>query len=165
MFFKLARPFQSTIPSLTTQNPRLIDEEVQCLLNKSAIIQVPFDKHYAFYHPIFLVVKKNGFYRPVLDLIQQNTFIETTHFKIENLATLKSLLNPSDYMINIDLTDAYLSLPIHQDSQRFLRFTWPNKSYQFKAMPFRINVAPRVFTKLLKPVVAWLLGQGIRLII
>ena len=32
-------------------------------------------------------------------------------------------------------------------------------------MPFGLNVAPRVFTKLLKPFVAWLRGQGIRLII
>ena len=68
-------------------------------------------------------------------------------------------------MINIDLTDAYLSVPIHQESQKFLRFIWQNKAYQFKAMPFGLNVAPRVFTKLLKPVVAWLRGQGIRLII
>ena len=84
---------------------------------------------------------------------------------MENLTTLKSLINPGDYMINIDLTDAYLSVPIHQESQKLLRFIWQNKSYQFKAMPFGLNVAPRVFTKLLKPVVAWLRGQGIRLII
>ena len=84
---------------------------------------------------------------------------------MENLATLKSLINPGDYMINIDLTDVYLSVPIHQESQKFLRFIWQNKAYQFKAMPFGLNVAPRVFTKLLKPVVAWLRGQGIRLII
>ena len=114
---------------------------------------------------MFLVEKKNGGYRPVLDLSPLNTFIETTHFKMENLATLKSLINPGDYMINIDLTDAYLSVPIHQESQKFLRFIWQNKAYQFKAMPFGLNVAPRVFTKLLKPVVAWLRGQGIRLII
>ena len=84
---------------------------------------------------------------------------------MENLATLKSLINPGDYMINFDLTNAYLSVPIHQESQKFLRFIWQNKAYQFKAMPFGLNVAPRVFTKLLKPVVAWLRGQGIRLII
>ena len=134
------------------------------MLNKSAIVQVPYSKH-AFYHRMFLVEKKNGGYRPVLDLSPLNTFIETTHFKMENLATLKSLINPGDYMINIDLTDAYLSVPIHQESQKFLRFIWQNKAYQFKAMPFGLNVAPRVFTKLLKPVVAWLRGQGIRLII
>ena len=123
-----------------------------------------YSKH-AFYHRMFLVEKKNGGYRPVLDLSPLNTFIETTHFKMENLATLKSLINPGDYMINIDLTDAYLSVPIHQESQKFLRFIWQNKAYQFKAMPFGLNVAPRVFTKLLKPVVAWLRGQGIRLIV
>ena len=68
-------------------------------------------------------------------------------------------------MINIDLTDAYLSVPIHQESQKFLRFIWRNNAYQFKAMSFGLNVAPRVFTKLLQPVVAWLRGQGIRFII
>ena len=88
---------------------------------------------------MFLVEKKNGGYRPVLDLSPLNTFIETTHFKMENLATLKSLINPGDYMINIDLTDAYLSIPIHQESQKFLRFIWQNKAYQFKAMPFGLK--------------------------
>ena len=114
---------------------------------------------------MFLVPKKNGGYRPVLDISHLNTFIETAHFKMENLSTLKSLLNKGDYMINIDLTDAYLSVPIHQTSQRFLRFMWQGKSYQFTTMPFGLNVAPRIFTKLLKPVVAWLRGQGIRLVI
>ena len=32
-------------------------------------------------------------------------------------------------------------------------------------MPFGLNVAPRVFTKLMKPVIAWLRGQGVRMII
>jgi hypothetical protein len=114
---------------------------------------------------MFLVPKKNRGYRPVLDISHLNTFIETTHFKLENLSTIKSLLNKGDYMINIDLTDAYLSVPIRPTSQRFLRFLWRGNSYQFQTMPFGLNVAPRIFTKLLKPVVAWLRGQGIRLIV
>ena len=32
-------------------------------------------------------------------------------------------------------------------------------------MSFGLNVAPRVFTKLMKPVIAWLRGQGVRMII
>ena len=132
-------PFQLTVPRSTTQNPCLIDKEVKCLLNKSAIVQVPYSKH-AFYHRLFLVEKKNGGYRPVLDLSPLNTFIETTHFKMEILATLKSLINPGDYMINVDLTDASLSVPIHQESQKFLRLIWQNKAYQFKAMPFGLNM-------------------------
>jgi hypothetical protein len=68
-------------------------------------------------------------------------------------------------MINIDLTDAYLTVPIHQTSQKFLSFLWQGTSYQFVTKPFGLNVAPRVFTKLMKPVIAWVHGQGVRMII
>jgi hypothetical protein len=114
---------------------------------------------------LFLVPKKGGGQRPVLDLSSLNQFIDTEHFKMENLATLKSLLNKGDYMINLDLTDAYLTVPIHPVSQKFLRFLFGNETYQFTAMPFGLNIAPRVFTKIMKPVVASLRSQGIRLII
>ena len=40
-----------------------------------------------------------------------------------------------------------------------------NKTYEFTAMPFRLIVAPRVFTKMMKPVLASLRCQGVRLII
>ena len=103
--------------------------------------------------------------RPVLDLSALNQFIETEHFKMENLVTLKSLLNKEDYMINLDLTDAYLTVPMHPDSRKFLRFLLGDKTYEFTAMPFGLNVAPRLFTKIMKPVVASLRSQGVRLII
>ena len=34
-------------------------------------------------------------------------------------------------MINIDLTDAYLMVPIHPNSQKFLRFLWQGNAHQF----------------------------------
>ena len=79
--------------------------------------------------------------------------------------TIKAIINKGDYMINIDFTDAYLTVPMHPDSQKFLRFLWQGQSYQFVTMPFGLNLAPRVFTKLMKPVIAWLRGQGVRMII
>ena len=68
-------------------------------------------------------------------------------------------------MINIDLTDAYLTVPMHPDSQKFLRFLWQSQSYQFVTMPFGLNVTPKVFTKLMKSVIAWLRGQRVPMII
>ncbi len=81
------------------------------LLKKGAIKQVPFSQD-GFYHRLFLVLKKGGGQRPVLDLSALKTSL-SKHFKMENLATLKSLLNKGDYMINLDLTDAYLTVPMH----------------------------------------------------
>ena len=48
---------------------------------------------------------------------------------------------------------------------KFLRILWQGAAYQFKAMPLGLNVALRVFTKIMKPVVAWLRGQDVRLAI
>ena len=148
-------PVQKTLPRPSLQNCKLVNEEIETLLRKGAIKRVPFDDQ-AFYHRMFLVAK--------LDLSSLNKFIPTEHFKMENLMTIKALINKGDYMINIDLTDAYLTLPMHLDSQKFLRFLWQGQSYQFVTMPFGLNAAPRVFTKLMKPVIAWLRGQGVRMI-
>ena len=68
-------------------------------------------------------------------------------------------------MINIDFTDAYLTVPMHPNSRQFLRFLWQGQSYQFVTILFGLNVAPRVFTKLMKPVITWLRCQGVRMII
>ena len=67
--------------------------------------------------------------------------------------------------MKLDLKDAYLQVPIHPDHHKFLQFQWEGKTYQFKCLPFGLSVAPRVFTKLLKPVVGLLRQMGIRMII
>ena len=111
---------------------------------KGAIKQVPFS-HDGFYHRLFLVPKKRQ--RPVLDLSALNQFIETEHFKMENLTPLKSLLNKGDNMIRLDLTDAYLTVPRHPYSQKFLPFLLGDKTLKFTGMPFVLNLAPRLFKK------------------
>ena len=68
-------------------------------------------------------------------------------------------------MAKLDLKDAYLQVPIHPDHHQFLQFQWEGKTYQFKCLPFGLSAAPRVFTKLLKPVVGLLRQIGVRMII
>ena len=51
---------------------------------------------------------------------------------------------------------------IHLDSQKYLRFIWQSQTYQFRVLPFDLNTAPRVFTKLPKPVVTFFRIQGIK---
>ena len=172
VYFKCSSRFQNlfslhacSVSCTSGIRSKLNNQKRNCIATKKgAIRQVPFS-HDGFYHRLFLVPKKGGGQRPVLDLSALNQFIETEHFKMENLVTLKSLLNKGDYMINLDLTDAYLTVPMHPDSRKFLRFLLGDKTYEFTAMPFGLNVAPRLFTKIMKPVVASLRSQGFRLII
>ena len=68
-------------------------------------------------------------------------------------------------MIKLDLKDAYLQIPICQEHQHLLQFQWNARVYQFQCLPFGLTSAPRVFTKVLKPVVGTLRQMGVRLII
>ena len=60
--------------------------------------------------------------RPVIDLSSLNKFIVNEHFQMENLSCLKTLLLPGEFMTNIDLKDAYRSVPVHASSRKFLQF-------------------------------------------
>lgn len=64
-------------------------------------------------------------------------------------------------MASIDLKDAYLSVTIWEGHQKYLRFVWNSQLYEFQCLPFGLCSSPRVFTKLLKPVLARLCHQGV----
>ena len=84
---------------------------------------------------------------------------------MEGLENLRYSLNPGDYFVKIDLSDAYLSIPVHEDSQQYLALIFDQVTYAFKMMPFGLNVAPAWFTKVFKPVLADLRAQSIRALI
>ena len=68
-------------------------------------------------------------------------------------------------MIKIDLKNDYFTVPVSNQHQPLLRFMHGGLRYQFSCLPFGLGPAPRLFTKLLKPVVALLRRLGLRLII
>jgi hypothetical protein len=140
----------------------LIAREVEDLLQKQAI--TPVEKQLnQFVSRLFVVPKKGNQWRAVLNLKPLNVHIEKHHFKMENWWSLRSLLKQGDYMIRLDLKDAFLSIPIHKDSIRFLCFDWKGTRYSWQRLPFGLTSSPRIFTKVLKPVVAFLRRQGIKL--
>ena len=67
-------------------------------------------------------------------------------------------------MISLDLQGAYLQVPVHPESHRYLRFTIGGVSYQFRVRCFGLTTAPRVFTWLIAPISAVLHRYGIRML-
>ena len=57
-------------------------------------------------------------------------------------------------MVSLDLKDAYLQVPMHPESRKFLRFMVGGKVYQFKVLCFGLSTAPQVFTRVMSPVSA-----------
>ena len=67
-------------------------------------------------------------------------------------------------MASIDLQDAYYSVPIHDKSRKYLKFMWQEQLFQFTALPNGLSSAPRLFTKIMKPVFAKLRQQGVEVV-
>ena len=133
------------------------------MLGKGAIKQVnPVQGQ--FCSSIFTVPKKGGASRPV-NLKPLNRFVLKKKFKMEGLGTLKELMRQNDWMTTVDLKDAFLSVPIHRAHRKLLRFEWQGQLYQFQCLPFGLTSAPRVFTKLIKPVMAVLRQRWVRCMI
>ena len=98
-----------------------IAREVRELLSKGAIEETQLEPG-SFISQIFLAEKKGGGYRPVVNLKELNQFVKPEHFKMEGLHLLPSLMQQGDYMVKLDLKDAYLQVPIHPDHHQFLQF-------------------------------------------
>jgi len=160
----LATPAQKSPPrTLGAKNHHLIGEEVQKLIAKGAVRRVtPCADQ--FLSQIFLVPKRDGSFRPVVNLRPLNQFMQQVHFKMENLGMMRDLLREGDWLASIDLKDAYLSVQIWEGHRKYLRFLWQDNTFKFQCLPFGLSSAPRVFTKLLKPVLARLRHQGFHLI-
>jgi hypothetical protein len=120
------------------------------------IIMVSDHEEGEFISNVFLREKKDGSFRMILNLKELNQFIPYNHFKMDNINSCVRLMKPSCYMASIDLKDAYFSMPVHHDYQKYLKFVWQGVLYKFTCMPQGLACAPRLFTKLLKPVYAYL---------
>ena len=101
---------------------------------------------------IFPRDKKSGGIRIILNLSKLNENVKYEHFKMESLGHVINLIEPNCFMGSIDLTDAYYTVSIHPDHRKYLKFVWNHVLYQFNCLPNGLSCAPRVFTKLLKPI-------------
>lgn len=137
----------------------IISNEIQKLLKLNVLkIVEPVDGQYL--SPIFIRPKKNGEYRMILNLKKLNEHVEYHHFKMDTLETALKLINKNTYMASIDLRHAYYSVPIAEEHQKYLRFEWKGKIFQYTCLPNGISFAPRYFTKITKPIYSKLRTLG-----
>ena len=111
---------------------------------------------------VFLVPKKGGDWRPIINLKVLNQYVAKQHFKMEDIRTLKDIIRPRDYMAKLDLKDAYFFVPVADNDRKYLRFEWAGRAYECTCLPFGLTSAPWIFTKLFRPVLAYLRQRGVR---
>ena len=109
-------PHQAAHPPPIVHNQEqnaLIDFEVKHMTKKAAIHVVNRnEKEQGFVSALFLVPKKGGGQRSVVNLRPVNQYIPYKHFKMEGIHMLRDLLRKDDYLVKVDLKDAYFRVPV-----------------------------------------------------
>ena len=100
--------------------------------------------------------------RMILDLSILNKFIVRPSFKMTTVNQVRGSIPLGSWMATIDLKDAYWHVPIHRRFRNYLAFSVERTTYRFKAMPFGLNIAPRIFTKIVGVLIRQLRLAGIQ---
>ena len=155
----------------TFQNPKrnildsmLIQNELDALFKKG-VIKASSHEPGEYISPIFLTQNKDGGHRLILNLKKFNDHVEYLHFKMTGINEITKLMRTNCFMASIDIKSAYYSIPIASRFQKYLKFEWGGALYQFVCMPNGLSCCPRMFTKLLKPVLASLREQGVIILV
>ena len=130
-----------------------LNQSVQELRNKGVIEPAPLTL--GFYSRLFLVRKATGEWRPILDLSSLNVFVHCPSFTMETPQSILRALQQGQWFTSLDLKDAFFHIGIHPADRRYLRFCHNGTAWHFTVLPFGLSTSPRVFTKILKPVLAY----------
>ena len=151
--------------SISSKNEKICKDKVKKFL-KFKIIKIidPNHDQIEFISHIFPVPKRSpGEYRIIFDLTDLNLFVRKEHFKMDSISDIIEMIKPGDFFASIDLTDAYYCIAMHILSIPYLTFIFCNVYYQFICLPQGLTSAPRIFTKVLRVVLAYLRFRGIRI--
>ena len=155
-------PDRKEISFSETESRQIKDELDKLLLKK--VIQKTKHVEGEVISNIFVRDKKDGTVRVILNLKEMNKLIEKTHFKMETLSAAISLMKQDCFFASIDLKDAYFSVNVRNAHRKFFRFRYQGILYEFTSLPQGYKESPRIFTKLLKPILGFLRSQGHRLV-
>ena len=116
-----------------------------------------------FLNKIFSIAKADGVsHRLIFNAKPINRFVEAPRFTMDTVMKSMQSVHQDDLLASADLSNAYMSIPIHPDHQRFLGFQFEGKVYVFKTLPFGLNAAPWIFTKVMHECLAPLRAKGYR---
>ena len=148
----------------TGQAADILQAEIESLLCKNAIREIPLHQaHMGFYSRYFIVKKKGGGFRPILDLRQLNKFLKVFKFKMLTNVTLLNMIRKNDWFTSLDLKDAYFHVGVYHAHRKFLRFGFKGKIYEYQVIPFGLSLSPRTFIKCCQAAISPLRQKGVRL--
>ena len=112
---------------------------------------------YDFISTVFTRTNEDGIIRTILNLKHLNKFVKYHHFEMESLLDAFKIIQPSCWMVSVDLKDAFYSIRFNENFQKILNGL---ANSTFHGVPIGCSEARRIFTRILKPTFVTLGKQG-----
>ena len=144
VWFNNEVPLCQLVPPLNFSlvETEIIDVEISKLLSKGVIVNTTREPN-DYVSSIFTRTKKDGRYRMILNLKTFNKFLKFKHCKLESIKDALDLITEGCYFGSVDLKDAYYSIPIHENYQKYLKLFWKEEYYQYIVLPNGFSPAVR----------------------
>jgi len=114
---------------------------------------------------LFLVLKQDGTARPIFNLKRLNNFLSVKRFRLVSHFRVPSFLQRGDYLVKIDLSQAYCHVPVRSSHHRFLSLAYRGVVYEIVCLPFGLASAPQIFASLTNWIAEHLRKLGFRIIV
>lgn len=105
-------------------------------------------------NPILCVGKVDGSVRLCLDARRINRIILPMRDSSSPLDELLTRFGGKSLFSNIDFVSGYWQVPLHVDVRKYTAFVYDGRTYQFRVVPFGLNVSNTVFQQALEAMLA-----------
>jgi hypothetical protein len=150
---------------LRTQPDAIDHDNTFSVVAESEVVRKRIDEYVAFHaltrlpadhpcpfgvQPLHVIIKPGRKPRLVVDLSRNlNDHLEYQYFSYTTVAQAVERATPGCWFSKLDLSNCFLSFPLHPSALPYFIFRFDNQLYQFTRMPFGLSSAPRICTELL----------------
>ena len=137
----------------------MVESELSRLEKEGIITPVKFSKWAA---PIVPVVKKNGTVRICGDFkVTVNKALLTESYPLPRVDEVLSTLAGGKYFSKLDMSNAYLQLPLSDESKQYVVINTHRGLFQYNRLPFGVSSAPAIFQRSMETLLQGIKGVSV----
>ena len=135
-----------------------VSKSIETLLDSGSIIETSYFPKVV--NPLSVSTQANGKKRLILDLRYINSHLYSDYIKFDDWKSLENYISQNCY-------SGYHHVDIFEEHQTYLGFSWIiegiERYFVFTVLPFGLSSAPYIFTKVIRPLVAFWHSKGIKI--